>query len=258
MLDGIPTSGANAARQTWRHRVQNGLNGCLATLALALTRGKPVGSIQFDLVKASPRSVAVKIVVEGEAKFLKLFDGRAADQLFKSERDLLVMLRGSGVLPKIFAFSETHRFVVTEWAMETFDDLVLDRWGPMGFGLRLGDWLARYDAAAPYEPARGTWDDYVRETPMAPFVDKIPGARDVLSQIPLCGMGLSHNDAALHNFLVDHDHNMSRADFEMAGFRPRGWDYIFAQHAVMQRFPEECAEILDVCRSRSRQPTKAP
>ncbi len=244
MLDGIPIRRGHSSGISWRDRIQTGLRGSLVTLAQSLTSGAGAARLHFDLIKAARRSVSVRLLIDNKGFFLKLFDGPHAERHYEAERNLLLMLRDEEVVPTLLAFSDTHHFVITEWNSDPFENHHLDAWGSAGLGDRLGDWLARYDAAAPFEPGEGTWADYVLETPMARFLNKIPGAYDCFASVPICGMGLSYNDAALHNFLVEAGDELLRADFERAAFRPRGWDYISAQHAVMQRFPEECGDIL--------------
>ena len=230
----------------WRDRLQLGLGEHMELLAKVVAgEDATPHEIRFDLIKHGPRSVCLIVEVSGHSRFLKLFDGQAGDDAYQREKKALFAMQSSGLVPKLYAFSDPCRFILTEVLSrdeitnrESMDD-------PEWTGRNVGEWVAKYDAAAPWEPACGNWYGYLSKfgTSLALDVDK--DAPDRLLSIPLCGRGLAHNDPALHNYLLTDAGVLVGCDFEHAMMRPRGWDYLITYHALIERYAEKATTALE-------------
>lgn len=244
-------TGPPLGARPWQDRIEAALRGTLETFGAALEGGLGAGdgaaldAVTFSLVKDGPRALGVAVVAAGRVcGHLKLFDGPGGREAYKRERDMLVLMRETRLVPRLKLFCFARRFLLTEPAGRPLGPAQLEAWGADEFGYMLGAWHARFEAAAPSERSGGTWADMVQDAGFARHLDTLPGAEARLRAIPVIGLTVAANDAALHNFLVDETEALRRCDFEAACFRPRGWDFLRARHAVMQRFPDRAAEIL--------------
>jgi hypothetical protein len=215
--------------------------GCFGPLCESLTGAAPGDAqLQFFPVKESAASVSVRMVAGEVSGFLKLFDGPRSEPLYKREKAALLALSGQDVIPEIISFSDELQFVLVEWH-EADTDLGSD---PEGFARRIGAWAARYDAVAPSRPLQGNWYTYGLKLGLGRALQDIPAAQAQLSAVPLCGEVLSHNDAALHNFVEGPGGHLLGCDFEHARFKPRGWDFIRGYWSLLERFPSKARPVL--------------
>lgn len=228
----------------WRDRLRTAIGPAMDGLGRALGDGIMPSELTFELVKQGPRAVSVTVGAGGRQGHLKFYDGPDASDRYARERDILLALRGSGLVAPLILFSDPMKLLVTELMGPPLSGAHLADWGPQSFGRALGTWLARYDMRAPAREGGGDWHTHVRQHCPDLRVDRLPDAADVLKRLPVCGLVVAQNDAALGNFVIDDLDGLWRVDFEAAGLRPRGWDYVFMRHAVRLRHPEQADRIL--------------
>ncbi len=240
--DATPT---NPGQRTWQDRLHAAIGPAMDGLGRALGGDTMPGELTFELVKEGPRAVSVTVGTGLRQAHLKFYDGPDASDRHGRERDVLLALRGSGLVAPLILFSDPMALLVTEVMGPPLSAAHLSDWGPQNFGRALGTWLARYDMRAPSREGGGNWHTHIRQHCPGLQVDRLPDVADVLKQVPVCGMVVAQNDAALGNFVIDDLDGLWRVDFEAAGLRPRGWDYVFMRHAVQMRHPKEAAAILD-------------
>ncbi len=228
----------------WRDRLFAAIGPSMDGLGRALGGGTMPGELTFELVKNGPRAVSVTVGAGPRQGHLKIHDGPDAGERYRRERDILLALRGSGLVAPLILFSDPMKLLVTEGMGQPLGASHLSDWGPQSLGRALGTWLARYDMRAPSREGGGDWHTHVRQHCPELQVDRLPDAAEVLKRVPVCGLVVAHNDAALGNFVIDDLDGLWRVDFEAAGLRPRGWDYVFMRHAVRQRHPEQADRIL--------------
>lgn len=231
----------------WRDRVCLGLKGKINEVAQAIAGDTDARDMTFTLIKESARSICVEVEIDGQNAFLKLFDGAddAAQLAYMREKTCLLSFRGSGQVPRILAFSNPGRFVITQWISKGQVQDRLDRLSAEDTGDKLGRWLARYDAVSPSETACGNWYSYLNRFGTDIDLQAVETAQDLLLEIPLCGRSLARNDAGLGNFMLTHKGDIIACDFEAATMRPRGWDYLQLYRALILRFADRAAEAVE-------------
>ncbi len=242
MLDhAVNITGAGLPPGDWQQRVQAVFRGCFRQLAEGLTGVAPEAqALNFSLIKETRGSISLQMILGSAEGFLKLFDGPGGAEGYKREKAVLLALAGQGLVPEMISFSDEMRFVMTEWQERPFEPGA----DPEQTARRIGAWTARYDAAAPARGLQGNWYTYGQQIGLGQALQSIPRAREQLSAVPLCGEVLSHNDAAMHNFLEGADGRLLGCDFEKARFKPRGWDYLKAHWSLLERFPDKAPKVL--------------
>ena len=181
----------------------------------------------------------------GRRAYLKLFDPSHSDNAYQREKAALCALRESGLVPRILAYADKPRFLLCEWSAPSATAGETAPVNPTQFGERLGTWLAELDSVVPSENACGNWYGYLQQFGGVFDMERIRIARDMLSEIPLCGRAMSRNDTALTNFLSTAEGHLIGCDFERAQMRPRGWDYVLGYIGLIERFPERTGAVLD-------------
>jgi Phosphotransferase enzyme family len=251
MLDDTQVSRAPTRSDDWTGRARAALAGCGRELADAVAPGTDARDMQVFPHKVGATTLGLRLQVGERAAFLKVFDGDTADieDDYIRERSVLLSLRGSGLVPGVLAYSNPKRFLLMSHVGADSPSGspadALDRLSPEDLAFRIGTWLARFEAFAPSKPATGNWYQYLRKFGAAVPLHRIESAFDALSEIPLCGLVIARNDAALHNYLIRADGHLVGCDFEKARMRPRGWDYMMTFHALIQRFPEQAEVALE-------------
>lgn len=228
----------------WRDRLLAAIGPSMNGLGRALGGGTMPADLTFELVKDGPRAVSVSVGAGPRQAHLKVYDGPDASDRYSRERGILLALRGKGLVAPLILFSDQMNLLVTETMGPPLSVTHLSDWGPQNFGRALGTWLARYDMCAPSREGGGDWYTHVRQHCPELRVDRLADAAEVLKRVPVCGLVVAQNDAALGNFVIDDLDGLWRVDFEAAGLRPRGWDYVFMRHAVRQRHPDQADQIL--------------
>lgn len=228
----------------WHAVVRNRLAGRFESIARVVSGRKAGAAVEFDLLKSGHAALSLEVRAGGRRAYLKLFDDAGTDKAYQREKASLCALRDSGLVPRILAFSDTPRFVLCEWVATASDGGEKATQSPTEFARRLGTWLAELDSVVPGEPACGNWYGYLQKFGASLDLDRITLARDVLSEIPLCGRALSRNDAALHNFMTTAEGHVLGCDFDRAQMRPRGWDFVLGHIGLIERFPERIEEVL--------------
>ncbi|PSL21714.1 hypothetical protein [Shimia abyssi] len=228
----------------WHGLVKSQLSGRFDAIARLVSGRKPGARLDFDLIKYGHSAISLQVHAGGRCAYMKLFDMSQPDSAYQREKASLCALRDSGLVPRILGFSDSPRFIVCEWS-----DLARHAYAPLTetpdeFAYSLGKWLAELDSAVPGETAVGNWYGYLTKFGTALDLERISIAREVLSEIPLCGRALSRNDAALHNFLVNAEGHLLGCDFENARMRPRGWDYVLGHIGLVERFPEKIDTVI--------------
>ncbi|TLP60490.1 hypothetical protein FEE96_16685 [Parasedimentitalea maritima] len=241
MLDDNPDATGTLYSADWKDRLRHQLGFCFPQIAETLTGLTNDRNVKFEMVKASSRSLCLKLNVDGKLGFLKLFDGPDGSAAFFREKMSLHSMLDSGLVPGLLAYSDELKFILTEW-VETRSLLDAE---PSHTAFRIGAWLAAFDAAAPAELASGNWFGYLSKFKTGVALSQIVEAKSVLSGIPLCGRVLSRNDPALHNYLQTQSGALLGCDFEQSRMRPRGWDYVTGFGALIERFPAKSNEVLE-------------
>lgn len=225
---------------TWQERLEAIFSGAYLQLAEGLTGVSPKGGeLDISLVKEGRHTLGLKISALGQDGFLKVFDGPDAADSYKREKAALLSLAGRDLVPDMICFSDELRFVITEWHGQEFLPAV----NPEGTARRIGAWIARYDAVAPSRALQGDWYSYCVQLGLEASLKNIPGAKERLTAVPLCGEVLSRDDSAMHNFLEGPDGRLLGCDFERSRFKPRGWEYMRAHWSLLQRFPDQAPKV---------------
>ena len=240
MLEEAPILSDKARGLDWQARLRSSLGHCFPQIAETLTGSARELELQFQLVKAGARAVSLKVMASGYSGFIKVFDGVDGTECYGRERGTLLAMSDSGLVPDVLAYSDELQFVLTEWVWQ---DHGLEQ-DPCRVASVIGSWMARFDAAAPSEPASGNWLGYLSKIKTGLDHGPIGDMKDALVDIPLCGRVLSRNDAAFHNYIWSRDGSVLGCDFEQARMRPRGWDYIMGFSALIERFPDNISDVL--------------
>jgi len=221
----------------------NGLRARLQAAAdsLATAIGAPDGAGQLALepVKTGRTARTFRLAAGTATGFLKLFDlqDAAAGLAFRRERDVCLWNRGSGQVARLLAYSDSGRYLVLEAGAAGQPE------NPEFFARALGKWTASFEARAPKAPGTGDWYSYLGNC-RGVSSDVVEAARGRLEAIPLCGRAISRGDPALHNYISGPDGAFWGCDFEDARLRPRGWDFVMAQQALIQRWPDCFTTVL--------------
>lgn len=215
-------------------------------IADVLAPGCKADTLTAELTKQTDTALCVRLRCEGKTAFFKKFRGPEQQQAehFNREHMMLAGLHGSGLVPRLYAISGPQRWVMLQDVPQDAG-AAADRLAPIEFGMKVGEWLARFEAVAPYDRAAGNWLTYVRKLGLADHLPAIQNATETLCAIPLCGVVMSRNDAALHNYLLDGDGQLLGCDFARASMRPRGWDYMMTWQALLQRYGDDGAEAIE-------------
>ncbi len=229
----------SAETPTWRDRARRVLTDSGRVIADILTPGAGAEEINAELIKVSRNRLCVRVSVGTSTGFLKQFDGSATacDQAYTRERDMLTAMKRTGLVPRLRAFSDRYRWLLTEDIRDGDDPAA--RLSPEQFGRQAGTWIARFEAVAPYQKASGNWLGYVTRLGLGPQLDRIEQAAETLAGIPLCGLVMARNDAALHNYLMKPDRTLLGCDFERTSLKPRGWEYMTTWQALLQRLGDD-------------------
>lgn len=207
-------------------------------------RARALDELRVAPVKSSEEALCCRVDSDGGQAFLKVFRP-GQDASYRRERDVLTMLKGNPVVPRHLAHCDDDRFVLSAFV----DGLRADRGELAGSSAHLsyemGRCLGRLDAALPKRASTGTWLSYLEKYDAYRDLCKWSPARDVLSEIPLCGMVLARCDAALSNFIVTETGAIVVVDFARSRFKPRGWDLVHAHAALLTRFPDRSGKDLD-------------
>lgn len=223
----------------WQERLKSALAGCAHDVAAAISPGVPEGRLETKLIKNGKWALSLKAKVGGRTAFLKVFDqSDLAGQAYERERSVLHEMQKSRLVPQLMAFSDLRRFLVMRFEHGLTATDPESGLTPEDMAFRIGTWTAHFDSQAPSQPISGNWYSYLIKSGDQLGIKQIKGARDVLSTIPLCGLVLARNDAALHNFMLRRHDGLVGCDFEHAILRPRGWDFMMTYQALAQRFPE--------------------
>lgn len=235
------------SKKDWKGEVGRLPVATLEQLARSVCEQSTHGEMSLWPMKSGRRAVCLGAECNGKRLFLKLFDAEdpSAYAAFERERAAYLCFAVSGLVPEFLAFSEAHRMIVLKWIGSENSQNPLLVWSTSEFGLKLGEWLARFDAVAPWERACGNWQGYLSRVPFGLDLDAIGDVGAALAQVPLCGKALSRGDCALHNFLVSDHGDLIGCDLEFASMRPRGWDYVQMHHAIIQRYPDQASDILE-------------
>lgn len=230
----------------WDHVIRQVLAVSGTQIADVLAPGCKVDTLKADLIKQTDRALCVRLRCESKTAFFKKFLGPDSQQveLFDRERMMLAGLRGSGLVPVLYAISGPQRWVMLQDVPQDAG-AAADRLAPIEFGMKVGEWLARFEAVAPYDRATGNWLTYFGKLGLKDYLPEIEKASETLSEIPLCGVVMSRNDAALHNYLLDDNGHLLGCDFAGASMRPRGWDYVMAWQALLQRYGDDGVEAIE-------------
>ncbi len=231
---------------SWQPLVTSRLAGRFKAIAklVAGRQAARADEMNLDLIKQGRSALSFKVRVQDKQAYLKLFDLEQPDTAYQREKASLCALRESGLVPRILAFSDGPRLILSEWALDDVGEVFRLEKDPVRFAQQMGQWLAHLDNAAPSEPASGNWFSYLSKLGDQLNLDRVIAAQDMLMEIPLCGRALSRNDAALHNFLVNAEGHLLGFDFDKAQMRPRGWDYILGNIGLVERFPDRLDEVL--------------
>lgn len=223
----------------WQERLKTALAGCARDVAGAISPGVSESTLETTLIKNGNWALSLKAKVGDRIAFLKVFDDSDfAGQAYERERSVLQEMQKTRLVPQLMAFSDLRRFLLMRFergltATDPKSGLTSE-----DLAFRIGTWTAHFDSQAPSQPTSGNWYSYLIKFGDQLSIKRIKGARDVLSAIPLCGLVLARNDAALHNFMLRRHDGLVGCDFEQATLRPRGWDYMMTYQALLQRFPE--------------------
>lgn len=244
MQDRIRAHESEAQLPGWQYRLGDGLAVCYRDIAEMVSGGTVPGDFDLGLVKAGKQALSLQVVSDGCRAFLKYFDGAGSRSAYLREKAALLLLRKSGLVPEITAFSDKHQFFAIPWFDRSLDAAFCEAKGVEQVADALGTWQARYDAAAPFQPLSGNWYQYLCKfgTDLSRAV--IEDAKPLLSQIPLCAQSLARNDFSLSNFVICENGDLLGVDFEKAVLRPIGWDYLLGFIALTQRFPDEVEQAL--------------
>ncbi|APX88347.1 hypothetical protein BV394_00215 [Brevirhabdus pacifica] len=209
-------------------------------IAGALTQGKPGKTLDFKLLKSSHTAVSYRAETGTERGFVKLFDpfSRAAREAYARERDALLMLRESGLVPRHIGHSDDDCMVLVDYVEPAEDPLAGEsRADCVKLARRCGAWLAEYEAIAPSRRQSGNWFDYLVAHDRYSQLLSLAQMQPWLQEIPLCGSILSRCDGSLSNFLFAADGSIAGCDFEQARFKPRGYDFAVTYLAFASRWP---------------------
>ena len=235
---------AQPQKGQWHDLVRARLNGRFDAVARIVSGRKAAAPLEFDLLKMRHGTLSLEVRAGGRRAFLKLFDTDLPDRAYQREKTALCALRESGLVPRILAYSDGPRFLLCEWSAPVASAERNGPGTPVAFARRMGEWLAELDGAVPGETACGNWYTYLRKFGHSLDLGRIAVAREMLSEIPLCGRALSRNDTALTSFLTSAEGHLMGCDFEQAQMRPRGWDYVLGYIGLAEKFPERGAEVL--------------
>ncbi|MGX9350084.1 hypothetical protein ACS3QZ_02675 [Shimia sp. W99] len=229
----------------WHAVVRSRLAGRFEGIARIVSGRKSGAALEFDLIRYGSSAMSLEVRAGGRRAYLKLFDPAHTDYAYQREKAALCALRESGLVPRILAYADKPRFLLCEWsgaAAETEGNASLS---PTQFAEKLGVWLAELDSVVPGEDACGNWYTYLQQFSGVFDMERIRIARDMLSEIPLCGRAMSRNDTALTSFLDSAEGHLMGCDFERAQMRPRGWDYVLGYIGLIEQFPENTGAVLE-------------
>lgn len=184
--------------------------------------------------------MVLQLAAGGQAWVVKAFDPAAAESALahQRERSVLRALAGTGLSPRLHAYSRAELWLLTD----RIDGAPLVTWLD---GRRraqaarlLGRWLAAFagqlEAQGRDEPA--DWDSYLAASGVA-----APGFAD----FPISRRVIARNDAALGNFIVEAEGRLVGLDYEAAALKPLGWDVLLAARRLWRRFPAEGPALAD-------------
>lgn len=212
-------------------------------IAQAMQSDNGADNLSVTLVKDNTHAMSLRIRANDETAFLKVYN-ESASGAYSRERDVLAQMQGSGLVPGLMAFSDSHTWLLLQDIPQGKGDPAT-MLAPADFGYRLGIWLARFEAKAPSRHAAGNWYAYLAKTGLGAQIDAIQGARDTLLSIPLCEEVLSRNDAALHNSLLTGNGELVGCDFETCSLKPRGWEFVTTWQSLLQRYGDQSGPVIE-------------
>lgn len=234
------TADPRPAESGWQQRVTQSLSVTGLDVAVALGCPKTTRELTVGLVKEAPQHLSCRLNIGSRSGFYKQFDdGDKPESAYCRERDSLRALNHTTLVPRLLAYSDRYRWILTE---DFGPPVPLP--APTVQGRQAGEWVADLEAAAPSERASGNWNSYLHKLGLGAALKAMPGACETLSKIPLCGLVLTRNDAALHNFLHHPSGRMVGCDFENATLRPRGWEFVSVWAALVERFTDDADAVL--------------
>ena len=139
----------------WRSATQDALRACGTEVAQSLSVGDRAEKLDIEHVKSSPHAHSLKITVSDEQGFLKIFaSNTAGTSAYERERSSLCLLKDSGLVPRIRAYSDARKWVLTDWVDVSPETYAVASGSPVAYAYELGQWLARFDGLAPGRPLR--------------------------------------------------------------------------------------------------------
>lgn len=244
MVTAIKIAEDGEMTSSWQLRVRPKLESLGSVIAGVLAPGVQTKTLDVYPVKTSATKICYRVRVARSTGFLKLFDGDgpASTRAYERERDTLIAMSPSKLVPRLRAYSDPHKWLLMEDVSGVQSDIAA-AYPAVVLARMIGAWIAAFETNAPCQSATGNWFNYLRKLGLGRHLDQIDDASSILSDIPLCGLVLSRNDPALHNYLLRKNGRLLGCDFENATLRPRGWEYITTWQALMRRYPENVAEV---------------
>lgn len=234
MLEIAPGPGPWDDDKTWRKRARAALDRCGRSIADAVCPGHDLSEIDLTPLRLGHNSMSFRLENGQSHAFVKVFDSNGApgQTLFWREKNALLALRKSGLVPRMIGWHDSHRLLILQHEVE----IPLTESAPEVLAFDMGRWLAQMDAVAPFEPWQGTWHEYLTQFGGKLAVRRIESAVDALAHIPVAGLSLSRN-TELPRFMRCADGRLLGTGFKRAVMRPRGWDFALLSAALPQMFP---------------------
>lgn len=246
MFDQIEAQADASQFKDWKKRASEALSGCEQAIAHKLSGGKGIPRLRLTPAKRGRNSLTLLLDVTTGLTVMKLFDeghGEAA-MAYHREKEGLLAFQGTGTVPPILLAVDKRRFLVTRFVEHLSLKKFVDKHGLEDACKEIGGWIARADRVSPANKAGGNWHEFLSRREDLYCRHTLDAHRDILTEIPLCGLVLSRSDSGLSNFLLSPLDETRACDFETAGFRPRGWDFVTAFEALVLQFPDKVDLIL--------------
>ncbi len=212
-------------------------------IAHVMDPGHAEQALLVEELKSSDISTALRLSLGGRTAFAKVFaDNRRATAAFERERKALAGLSGLNI-PELLLVAETQRLLVTTFIAGKPVSETLNADNLLLMAEHVGQWLGLMSNAAPSEPGKGSWADYLENVQDGINQDIVALEGPALCACAVGKFLLAHNDNALGNFITGTDKKLYAVDFEDCRMKPEGWDLITAARAFAIRFPSEIRDI---------------
>lgn len=190
--------------------------------------------------------VVAKLSFDGTQAIAKIFDDRKEGAKNACEREIyaLATLGETGLVPRLYSFSNEHSFAVMEFIPGQTLEVNLSPSNVLERAHQIGAWSARYIASQPRRDLDIDWFAYF-SLYQGLVTDAVSQeARKRFEPQKVKRFALARNDQSPTNYIVRADGQLIGIDFERTRFKPVGWDVITAAWVLQKRIKGRTEDIV--------------